>query len=51
MKVSKEEIDQILENLRGQKYLRIYQNAGHENYLTKYKDEWTQDVQEFLTLD
>lgn len=47
-KVSKEEIDQIFNNLGGQKKLKIYQDAGHENYLTKYKEEWTQDIQEFL---
>lgn len=47
-KVSREEIDQIFNNLGGQKKLKIYQEAGHENYLTKYKNEWTQDIQEFL---
>src|SRR5690606_38119633 len=50
-KVSKEEIDQIFNNLGGQKKLKIYQDAGHENYLTKYKEEWTQDIQEFLTTE
>jgi alpha-beta hydrolase superfamily lysophospholipase len=48
-KVSREEIDQIFNNLVGLKKLKIYQDARHENYLTKYKREWTQDVQEFLT--
>ncbi len=47
-KVSREEIDQIFNNLGGHKTLKIYQEAGHENYLTKYKDEWTQDIKEFL---
>lgn len=47
-KVSREEIDNIFNNLAGQKKLKIYQEAGHEYYLTKYKDEWTQDVKEFL---
>lgn len=47
-KVSREEIDEIFTNLDGQKNLKIYQNAGHENYLTKYKSEWTQDIQQFL---
>lgn len=47
-KVSLEEIDEIFLNLKGHKELKIYQNAGHENYLTKYKNEWTEDVAEFL---
>jgi len=47
-KVSREEIDQIFNNLGGQKNLKIYHKAGHENYLVKYKNEWTKDIQEFL---
>jgi len=50
-KVSREEIDNIFNNLVGQKKLKIYQEAGHENYLTKYKDEWTQDIKNFLTAE
>lgn len=47
-KVSKEEIDTIFHNLVGPKKLRTYPEVGHENYLTKYKEEWTLDVQIFL---
>jgi alpha-beta hydrolase superfamily lysophospholipase len=47
-KVSKAEIDEIFTNLAGQKYLRIYPNAGHENYLIKYKEAWTKDVSLFM---
>lgn len=47
-KVSRKEIDGIFNNLNGVKSLEIYENAGHENYLSKYKDEWTKDVQMFL---
>ena len=47
-KVSKQEIDEIFNNLAGQKQLKIYQNAGHENYLIKYEKEWKQDIQQFL---
>ena len=47
-KVSKEETDAIFANLNGRKELKIYQEAGHENYLSKYKNEWTQDVGNFL---
>ena len=46
--VSREEIDDIFKNLAGQKKMKIYQEAGHENYLTKYREEWTQDIQLFL---
>ena len=46
--VSRQEINAILNNLAGGKRLAIYQDAGHENYLTRYKKEWTQDVQQFL---
>lgn len=48
-KVNRQEIDEIYTNLNGQKSLKIYQNAAHENYLRKYKSEWTKDVQQFLT--
>jgi alpha-beta hydrolase superfamily lysophospholipase len=47
-RVSRQEIDEIFTNLGGQKKLRIYDDAGHENYLTKYKSEWTQDITQFL---
>lgn len=48
-KVSREEIDNIFNNLGGRKKLKVYREAGHENYLKKYRSEWTQDIQEFLT--
>jgi alpha-beta hydrolase superfamily lysophospholipase len=47
-KVSKEETDAIFTNLKGKKELKIYQQAGHENYLSKYRNEWTKDVEKFL---
>lgn len=47
-KVSRNEIDQIYTNLAGAKHLKIYEEAGHENYLRKYRDEWVHDVNEFL---
>lgn len=47
-KVSASEIDQIFKNLAGKKELRIYPLAGHENYLHKYKKEWSADVSKFL---
>jgi len=47
-KVSMEEIQTIYNNLEGIKKLQIYEEAGHENYLVKYKTEWTEDVKIFL---
>jgi alpha-beta hydrolase superfamily lysophospholipase len=47
-KVSREEIDEIYANLSGTKMLRTYVNAGHENYLNNYHDQWVQDVQLIL---
>lgn len=47
-KVSRQETDNIFENLKGKKQLKLYSKAGHENYLIKYKGEWTNDVKDFL---
>ncbi|MFI5142274.1 MAG: alpha/beta hydrolase [Bacteroidia bacterium] len=47
-KVSKIEIDSIYKNLRGNKLLKTYPLAGHENYLTKYEKEWIKDVSDFI---
>jgi alpha-beta hydrolase superfamily lysophospholipase len=46
--VSRGETDRIFTNLAGKKALKLYKNAGHENYLKKYKEEWTTDVSGFL---
>lgn len=48
VKVSRDEIDEIHSNLKGFKQLKTYPLAGHENYLTKYQDEWRYDVDAFL---
>lgn len=47
-RVSQEEIDVIYANLSGEKVLKTYPLSGHENYLNKYKKEWTADVGAFL---
>ncbi|MCB0395819.1 MAG: alpha/beta hydrolase [Flavobacteriales bacterium] len=47
-KVSRAEIDEIFANLGGMKEVNIYPEAGHENYLIRYKEQWTQDISEFL---
>jgi len=48
-KVSENEIDTIFKNLNGYKQLKTYLLAGHENYLTKYKDKWITDVSDFIS--
>lgn len=47
-KVSKSEIDEIYENLNGEKTLKLYPEAGHENYLNTYSDDWKTDIEAFL---
>lgn len=49
-RVSKMEIDAILENLNGEKSLKTYPLAGHENYLLKYNDQWVNDVVNFTSV-
>jgi len=49
LNVSRSETDHIFANLAGPKQLKLYPKAGHENYLKKYKAEWTQDVDGFLS--
>ena len=47
-KVSRAEIEEIFENLPSAKELRTYPLAGHENYLKRYREEWTSDIQSFF---
>lgn len=48
-RVSREEIDIIYNNLKGKKELVTFPLSGHENYLNKYKDQWTTEVSTFLS--
>ncbi|MES2513387.1 MAG: alpha/beta hydrolase [Bacteroidota bacterium] len=48
-KVSRSEIDKIYKNLSGKKEVKFYPLAGHENYLNKYKAEWTNDITSFYS--
>lgn len=50
IKVSRQEIDDIFLNIKGEKYLKTYPEAGHENYLIKHEIEWRQDIYEFLAV-
>lgn len=47
-RVSEGETEQIFKNLAGVKTLSVYPHAGHENYLNKYRSEWSRDVGSFL---
>lgn len=48
LNVSREETDNIYKNLAGKKYLHLFAQAGHENYLTRFKEEWRNTVFPFL---
>ena len=48
-KVSKEETESIFNNLPARKSLVTFPLAGHENYLTKYRAQWTSAVASFLS--
>lgn len=47
-KVSLQETQEIFINLKGPRHLKIFENAGHENYLIHYKKDWTDVVNTFL---
>jgi pimeloyl-ACP methyl ester carboxylesterase len=46
--VSPKETETIYKNLKATKTLKTFPLAGHENYLTKYRTEWIQQVTAFL---
>jgi alpha-beta hydrolase superfamily lysophospholipase len=50
-RVSREEIDSIYAHLHGKKELKVYENAGHENYLKKNRKEWVKDIGMFMSDD
>lgn len=47
-KVSKEEISEIYNNMPCKKKLVKFKNAGHDDYLIKYKRAWNYEVGEFI---
>jgi uncharacterized protein len=47
-RVSRSEIEAIYKNLAGEKRLKTYPLAGHENYLIQYGIEWKRDIDSFL---
>jgi uncharacterized protein len=48
IKVSPQETEAIYNNLPGKKQLLKLPLAGHENYLNKYRKEWTEAVNAFV---
>jgi alpha-beta hydrolase superfamily lysophospholipase len=48
-KVSRDEIGIIYSNLGGEKWLKTFPLAAHEDYFVRYKDEWIQQVTSFLS--
>lgn len=42
------EVEEIFSNLAGHKVMKVYPEAGHDNYLINYKDEWVNDIESFL---
>lgn len=46
--VSQKETHEIFSNLKTKKKLKIFKNTGHENYLTKNRNEWTKNISEFI---
>ena len=47
-RVSREEIDAIYKNLAGPKTLKTYPEAGHNNSLALYPEEWINNLDTFL---
>ncbi len=47
-KVSRAETDEMIANLRGDKRLVVYPNAGHEDLLNNDAKAWRQDITNFL---
>ena len=47
-RVSKKEIDQIYNNLSGEKSLSVLENSAHQIYLTNDSEDWNEAVNDFL---
>lgn len=47
-RVSRAETDRIYTSLNGPKELITFPEAGHENYLIRYKQKWTRAVTDFI---
>ena len=49
-KVTRQETDDIYNNLAEPKKLVIFPLAGHENYLLQYQPEWVSAIKKFLRI-
>lgn len=47
-RVSLKETHAIFDQLQGEKDLVLFAEAGHENYLNKYEEDWTSEIASFL---
>lgn len=47
-RVGRAETDAIFENLPAEKSMETYPESGHENYLNDHREEWVEDVFEWL---
>lgn len=47
-RVTRQEIDDVFANLAGEKQLVTFKEAGHVNYLRRYRDEWHTATSQFL---
>jgi alpha-beta hydrolase superfamily lysophospholipase len=47
-RVSREETDEIFNNIAGEKKLVILPDSGHQNYFKTNEKEWISAVNEFL---
>jgi hypothetical protein len=47
-RVTPAETQAIFANLGGKKKLKTFDNLGHEHFLSKYPQEWTAEVKDFL---
>ncbi len=50
-RVTRKEIDEIYENLAGEKHLTIFENSGHAIYLNHDSVKWHESVELFLGLE
>lgn len=46
--ITPEETERIFKNLNCQKTLKVFELAGHENYLNKYRNDWIKEITHFI---
>ena len=47
-RVKRDEIDNIMNKINGEKKLAVYPKSGHVNFLKEHKEDWAKDLQHFL---